>query len=72
VVGEQREDILFGGSRIVDPTGQVVAAGKLNEEDVIIADIDLSLTRKERVSSHLFNARQPALYAEVTQPTPYP
>ena len=72
VIGEQRGAILFGGSRIVDPTGQVIAAGKLNEEDVIIADIDLSLSRKARVSSHLFNARQPALYAEVTQPTPYP
>jgi predicted amidohydrolase len=72
VVGEQRGDILFGGSRIIDPTGKVVAAGKYNEEDVIIANIDLTLTRKERASSHLFNARQPALYAEVTQPTPHP
>lgn len=72
VVGEQRGDVLFGGSRIINPTGKVVAAGKYHEEDVVIADIDLTLTRKERASSHLFNARQPALYAEVTQPTPYP
>lgn len=72
VVGEQRGDTLFGGSRIVDPTGKVVAAGKYHEEDVIMADIDLSLTRQSRATSHVLSVRQPDLYATVAQPTPFP
>lgn len=72
VVGEQRGDTLFGGSRVIDPTGKVVAAGKYHEEDVIVADIDLALARQSRVMSHVFNTRQPELYAPVVQSTPYP
>lgn len=72
VVGEQRGDILFGGSRIVDPTGSVVAAGKFHEEDVLIADIDLSRSWRTRAKSHTFNTRQPELYTSIAAPTPYP
>lgn len=72
VVGEQRGDVLFGGSRIVDPTGKVVAAGKFHDEDMLIADIDLSLSWRTRARSHTFNMRQPELYAPVAAPTPYP
>jgi predicted amidohydrolase len=63
---------LFGGSRIVDPSGRVIAAGKFHEEDVLCADIDLSLSRRSRASSHIFSTRQPQLYAPVAEPTPFP
>ncbi len=72
VVGMQRGDRLFGGSRIVDPSGTVVAAGKFDEEDDVIADIDPSLTRAARSKSHYFSIRQPGIYAAITEEVPNP
>ena len=72
VVGMQRGDRLFGGSRIVDPNGNVVAAGKFDEEDLVIADIDPSLTRAARSQSHNFNLRQPDIYKAISDPVSYP
>jgi predicted amidohydrolase len=72
VVGEQRGDVLFGGSRVVAPDGTVVAAAKLHAEDMIVADIDLGLARQSRAMLHTFSTRQPDLYREITAATPYP
>ncbi len=72
VVGMQRGDRLFGGSRVVDPTGRVVAAGKFDEEDVVVADIDLGLARAARSMSHGFSIRQPDLYRAISDPVPHP
>jgi len=71
VVGMQRGDRLFGGSRVVDPSGNVVAAGKFDEEDLVIADLDLSLTRASRSQSHNFNLRQPEVYKAISDPVNY-
>ena len=72
VVGMQRGDRLFGGSRVVDPGGQVVAAGRFDEEDVVVADIDLGLARAARAQSHAFSIRQPELYRPISEPVPGP
>ena len=72
VVGMQRGDRLFGGSRVVDPTGKVVAAGKFDEEDVVVADVDLGLARAARSMSHGFSIRQPELYRPISDPAPHP
>jgi len=72
VVGMQRNDRLFGGSRVVDPGGKVVAIGKFDEEDFVIADIDLEAQRTARATSHLFNTRQPEIYRAIAEPTPNP
>jgi predicted amidohydrolase len=72
VVGNQRGDRLFGGSRVVDPAGRLVAAAKFDEEDFVIADIDLSRTREVRARSHYFSARNPELYRAIAEPTPFP
>jgi 5-aminopentanamidase len=72
VVGIQRGDRLFGGSRVVDPSGRVVAAGKFDEEDLVIADVDMSLTRAARATSHNFSIRQPEIYRAISDPVPYP
>jgi predicted amidohydrolase len=69
VVGIQRGDRLFGGSRVVDPNGKTVVAAKIDEEDLVTADIDLSLTRAARSTSHLFNTRQPEIYRLIGEPT---
>jgi predicted amidohydrolase len=72
VVGEQRGDKLVGASRIVDPTGDFVAAGKYNEEDLVIADVDLEAARRSRAAFHPFSVRQPELYEPISRPTSYP
>jgi predicted amidohydrolase len=72
VVGEQRGDVLFGGSRVVAPTGQVVAEGKSHEEDFVVADIDTALSTSVRGMFHTFNTRNPSLYSAIAEPTPYP
>jgi len=72
VVGNQRGDRLFGGSRVVDPAGRLIAAARFDEEDFLIADIDLSRTREVRSRSHYFNARNPELYRAIVEPTPFP
>ncbi|HEY1419910.1 MAG TPA: carbon-nitrogen hydrolase family protein [Candidatus Dormibacteraeota bacterium] len=72
VVGMQGGDRLFGGSRVVDPGGKVVAQGKFDQEDFVIADIDLEQQRAARSTSHLFNVRQPEIYRTISEPTPNP
>lgn len=68
VVGEQRGDFLFGGSRAVDPGGNVVARCKNDEEDVAYADIDLEASRRARAAMHMFSTRQPELYRAIAEP----
>jgi predicted amidohydrolase len=67
-VGQQRDTMLFGGSRIIDPAGVVVAAAKHNEEDYIFADLDLDRPRSVRSTSHTLGIRQPELYAPIADP----
>lgn len=72
VVGEQRGDRLFGGSRILDPTGTIVAAAVNDEEDVLIGDIDLVVARNVRTMAHTFSLRQPEAYGPIAAPRAYP
>jgi predicted amidohydrolase len=72
VVGEQRGDRLFGGSRVVSPFGDVVAMGALNEEDFVVAEIDPALAWRARAAYHTFNARHPELYGPIAEPVPHP
>ncbi|MFZ4590280.1 MAG: nitrilase-related carbon-nitrogen hydrolase, partial [Ignavibacteria bacterium] len=45
----------WGGSEIIDPFGNVVAAGKLFDEELIFAEIDLNEVRRARHSARHFN-----------------
>jgi len=72
VVGIQRGDHLFGGSRVVDPNGQVMVTGKYDEEDLVICDIDPAKTRSARGRLHIFSVRQPELYTSIAEPAAYP
>jgi predicted amidohydrolase len=72
VVGEQRGDRIFGGSRILDPTGTLVAAATHNEEDILIGDVDLLVSRNVRTQAHTFALRQPAAYSAIAAPRAYP
>ncbi len=45
---EVRERFNSGGSRIVAPTGEVIAEAEPHEETLLVADLDLDLVRQER------------------------
>lgn len=45
----------WGGSEIIDPFGNIVAAGKIFDEELILAEIDLNEVRRARLSARHFN-----------------
>ena len=49
LVGGQDELVFDGGSAIFDPDGQVVARGRLFEEDLVVADLDLEKVFRRRL-----------------------
>lgn len=51
-VGDDSGLQFWGGSQIVDPFGQVIAEAKLNEEDVIEAEVHLAEVREARTVLH--------------------
>jgi len=48
LVGGQDELVFDGGSMIIGPDGEQVAAGRLFEEDLVVADLDLTRLRPTR------------------------
>ncbi len=69
VVGKQRDYNLFGGSRVVDPTGRESGRAKDNVEDFVIAEVDYKKERDMREQSHYFHDRNPRLYDEIAKTT---
>ena len=74
-VGKERNVNFFGLSKIADCRGEFLAAAKLNQEDIIYAEIEPVLAReKYRVrvpgesESHLINDRRPEFYEAITRP----
>lgn len=68
-VGEENGFRFIGRSKIVSPTGQVLAAAG-GEEETIIADLDFALARQKRTvaipgkyETEVFKARRPDLYS---------
>jgi predicted amidohydrolase len=45
----------------------VVAAAKHNEEDYLVADLDLDRPRAVRSTSHTLSIRQPDLYTPIAE-----
>jgi predicted amidohydrolase len=68
VVGDQRNDRFFGGSRVMAPDGSTVAKAKTYAEDLLIVDIDLDATRTERALTHILSTRNPAIYGVLADP----
>jgi predicted amidohydrolase len=67
VVGTQRGDRLFGGSRVHAPDGRTVAKAKIDEEDTLVVDIDLDAIRTERAMSHILSTRNPTIYKPLVE-----
>lgn len=53
-----------GESFVVDPEGRVVARGKSLEEDLVLADVDLSLCSSSTARKLFWRNRRPELYRE--------
>jgi len=58
----------YGTSYFCDPRGQIIAEGKRNEDDVIVADIDLDLIREVRNTWQFFRDRRPDSYEALVRP----
>jgi beta-ureidopropionase len=61
-VGVELKDEFFGSSLICDPRGEVVANAGMNGEEILIADIDLSMVTKVRNSWLFYRDRRPEAY----------
>lgn len=51
----------WGGSEIIDPFGNIVAAGRIFEEELITADVDMNEVRRARLSARHFLDENPEL-----------
>ena len=59
----------FGHSKITGPTGREIAALDERKEGYISAELDLSLTQKERARYYtFFKDRRPEVYTEIVKP----
>jgi predicted amidohydrolase len=69
-VGEEGGHRYTGGAMIVNPEGEVIAQGG-EEEQIVIADIDLEDVEKTRQAFPYFRDRRPELYERLLQPAVY-
>jgi N-carbamoylputrescine amidase len=58
----------YGQSYFCDPRGQFLAVGKRDQDDIVIADLDLDLIREVRNVWQFFRDRRPESYGAVVQP----
>jgi len=61
-VGEEGKLRFSGESFAVDPEGRVIARGKSQEEDLVLADLDLSLCASSTARRLFWRDRRPELY----------
>ena len=57
----------YGQSYFCDPRGQMLAVGKRDADDIVIADMDLDLIREVRNVWQFFRDRRPETYGAITQ-----
>ncbi|GBD32791.1 N-carbamoyl-D-amino acid hydrolase [bacterium HR33] len=63
-VGREEKLTFAGESFVVDPEGQVVVRGKSQEDDLIIADLDLARCAGSTAKRLFWRDRRPELYRE--------
>ena len=66
--GTEREVTFSGKSIISDPFGKTIKMASPDKDNVLIAELDLSLARNKMITArnHVFNDRLPELYNEYT------
>jgi predicted amidohydrolase len=68
VVGAQRDDDYAGGSRIISPTGEVVAQAPLNREADLVHTITLNEITTARQHGRVLEQRVPSTYGAIVEP----
>jgi N-carbamoylputrescine amidase len=58
----------YGQSYFCDPRGQMLAVGRRDGDDVVIADLDLDVIREVRNTWQFFRDRRPETYGPLVQP----
>jgi N-carbamoylputrescine amidase len=57
----------YGQSYFCDPRGQILAIGRRDGDDIVIADLDLDLIREVRNTWQFFRDRRPETYGPLVQ-----
>src|SRR6516162_6948331 len=57
----------YGQSYFCNPRGQLLATGKRDADDIVIADMDLEMIREVRNTWQFFRDRRPESYGAITQ-----
>lgn len=60
----------FGSSYFVNPRGQILAKGSSDEEELVIADIDLDMINEVRKTWQFYRDRRPETYADLSKLLP--
>lgn len=60
----------YGSSYFVDPKGQILVKGSEDQDEVVIADLDLDIIRETRDGWQFFRDRRPEMYTEICQHLP--
>jgi N-carbamoylputrescine amidase len=58
----------YGQSYFCDPRGQMLAVGRRDGDDIVIAELDLDLIREVRNTWQFFRDRRPETYGAIVQP----
>jgi beta-ureidopropionase len=67
-VGQEKElgpNDYYGSSYFADPRGQIIAQASDQEEEVLVADLDLDLIREVRNEWQFYRDRRPDAYGEI-------
>ena len=66
--GQTSELSFYGSSFITDNTGEIIADGSKNKEEILIADFDLDAMDVDRLSWGIFRDRRPEMYKIISSP----
>jgi|SRR5579862_3356962 len=66
-VGREADDTFFGSSLVCDPRGNVIAQASSEQEQVLLADVDLTVVAEVRNSWMFYRDRRPDAYGALIQ-----
>lgn len=69
-VGDEEGQKFHGGSMIIDPDGEVIAEAGNEEDEILIAEIDLDMIKETRNIWTFYANRRPETYQEVIASLP--
>jgi predicted amidohydrolase len=67
-VGREGDVTYCGLSKVVNPKGEVIAEASHTEEELLVAELDLSLILKERKQEPVMRSQRPELYHPLVEP----